>query len=134
MNKLLNISVSICRSFSFLLHKAKKLAYFSIGEKFNDGTELVLWHEELSWLHARYSLLRPTLNWFFFQRSDPMISLKHVSCTLFAIILYPYSLTGLLFKKCRLDSSLGWTTPCIVGTIKKSLNICYVKRFLFCLN
>ena len=33
MNKLLNISVSIWRSFSFLLHKAKKLAYFSIGEK-----------------------------------------------------------------------------------------------------
>ena len=33
MNKLLNISVSIWRSFSFLLHKAKKLAYFSKGEK-----------------------------------------------------------------------------------------------------
>ena len=48
MNKLLNISVSICRSFSFLLHKAKKLAHLSIGEEFNDGTELVLWHEELS--------------------------------------------------------------------------------------
>ena len=33
MNNLINMSVSICKSFRLLLLKTKKLDYFSIGEK-----------------------------------------------------------------------------------------------------
>ena len=52
------------------------------------------------WAFWNFSyLLRPTLNEFYFKRGRCKIWLKHVSCTLFALVLYTLFTLGVTLQK-----------------------------------